>query len=190
MLNFDLHRLERLKPPHPTLVKSYRFRMVSTLSGNCMYQFSIDNHYLKIIGFDGNFVEPKTVKTITTGPAGCFFFSFHPKTWIFNHMNNKINFRTYIFFFCYPPSTGIRTDFIVYAISLPRISVPSTWSLNQWTVVWVVLYPRLHTWYMMIVAGEHDKRFYRNGKNKIFFLQFYFILWWKFPSTKDWYSIS
>ena len=50
----------------------YRFRLVSTLSGNCLYRFSVEDHDLKIIAFDGNFIKPKVVKTIVAGPGKCF----------------------------------------------------------------------------------------------------------------------
>jgi L-ascorbate oxidase len=51
----------------------YRFRLVHAGISHCAFQFSIQNHNLKIIATDGNFVEPFDVEALLIYPGNLYF---------------------------------------------------------------------------------------------------------------------
>jgi len=55
----------------------YRFRLVHAGISHCAFQFSIQNHNLKIIATDGNFVEPFDVEALLIYPGERFDVVLH-----------------------------------------------------------------------------------------------------------------
>lgn len=47
----------------------YRFRLIHAGISHCAFQFSVENHDLKVIATDGNFLEPTDVETVILYPG-------------------------------------------------------------------------------------------------------------------------
>lgn len=53
--------------------KKYRFRMINSCSTVCLIEVKIENHPIKIIATDGEYVKPRDADAITMATGNIYF---------------------------------------------------------------------------------------------------------------------